>query len=283
MITTPAIEVGVDLDAEVLVTTLCPPENLLQRLGRVNRKGRGQGEAYVVGETYPDYLGSLPEGYLELLKELDGQDLAQEGEERLRQAIRYPKYLDPRAETFFEALQEYVYGLDLTQEPLHRKGFVATRGWTPSVRLRQGEDEVEVPIDRLVGRKEELTPVRVVERLLTDGEKGNRRWEEVPLRSGELYGRELVLDYPYPYDAELGFVELPKVFQRLRHPDPQRVQLLYAPEKDAGEAPEGVMDTDQVTGGGKRVLWYLGESAWAEPAESGEVAEETEEEEEEGD
>lgn len=160
---------------------------------------------------------------------------------------------------------------------------MATRGWTPSVRLRQGEDEVEVPIDRLVGRKEELTPVRVVERLLTDGETGNRRREEVPLRSGELYGRELVLNYPYPYDPELGFVELPKVFQRLRHPDPQRVQLLYAPEKDAGEAPEGVMDTDQVTGGGRRVLWYLGESAWAEPAKSGEVAEETEEEEEEGD
>ena len=283
LITTPAIEVGVDLDAEVLVTTLCPPENLLQRLGRVNRRGGGQGKAYVVGETYPDYLGSLPEGYLELLKALDGQDLAQGEEERLRQAIRYPKYLDPRAETFFEALQDYVYGLDLTQEPLHRKGFVATRGWTPSVRLRQGEDEVEVPIDRLVGRKEELTPVGVVVPHMTDGQTGNQRREEVPLRSGELYGRELVLDYPYPYDAELGFVELPKVFQRLRHPDPQRVQLLYAPEKDAGKAPEGVMDTDQVTGGGRRVLWYLGESAWAEPAKSGEVAEETEEEEEEGD
>lgn len=279
LLTTPAIEVGVDLDAEVLVTTLCPPENLLQRLGRVNRRGRGQGKAYVVGETFPDYLGSLPERYQELLKELDGQDLAQGGEERLQEAICYPKYLDPRAETFFEALQEYVYGLDLTQEPLHRKGFVATRGWTPSVCLRQGEDEVEVPIDRLVGRREELTPVRVVERLLTDGEKGNRRWEDVPLRSGELYGRELVVDYPYPYDAELGFVELPKAFQRLRHPDPQRVQLLYTPEKDAGETPESVMDSDQVTGAKKRVLWYLGESAWAEPAKSGEVAEEADEEE----
>ncbi|MGC8876496.1 CRISPR-associated helicase Cas3' [Thermus sp.] len=279
LLTTPAIEVGVDLDAEVLVTTLCPPEHLLQRLGRVNRRGRSQGEAYVVGETYPDYLGDLPEGYPELLEELDGQDLAQGGEERLREAIRYPKYLDPRAETLFEALQEYVYGLDLTQEPLHRKGFVATRGWTPSVRLRQGEDEVEVPIDRLVGKKEELTPVRVVERLLTDGEEGHRRWEEVPLRSGELYGRELVVDYPYPYDPELGFVDLPKVFQRLRHPDPQRVQLLYTAEKDAGETTEGVMDSYQVTGPKKRVLWYLGESAWAEPAESGEAAEETDEEE----
>ncbi len=74
-----------DLDAEVLITSLCPPENLLQRLGRVNRRATGQGEAYVVGEAYPEYLGGLPEGYLELLSQLDGQDLAQGGEERLRQ------------------------------------------------------------------------------------------------------------------------------------------------------------------------------------------------------
>ena len=280
LITTPAIEVGVDLDAEVLVTTLCPPENLLQRLGRVNRRGKGRGEAYVVGEEYPQYLGGLPEGYVELLRDLSGHDVSQGGEERLREAIRYPRYLDSRAETLFEALQEYVYGLDLTQEPLHRKGFVATRGWTPSVRLRKGEDEVEVPIDRLIGGKEELTTVRVAERLLTNGEKGNRRWEEVDLRSGELYGRELVVDYPYEYDPKLGFVKLPKVFQRIRHPDPQRVQLLYVPGKDPDETLGEVLDTDRVLGGNKRILWYLGESAWAEPAEGGEVTEAEEAEEE---
>ncbi|WP_022799399.1 CRISPR-associated helicase Cas3' [Thermus islandicus] len=280
LITTPAIEVGVDLDAEVLISTLCPPENLMQRLGRVNRRGEGRGEAYVVGQEYPQYLGGLPEGYVELLKELDGTDLAEGGEERLREAIRYPRYLDLRAETLFEALWEYVYGLDLTQEPLHRKGFVATRSWTPSVRLRKGEDEVEVPIDRLIGKKEELTPVEVVERRFTDGEEGNRRWKEVPLRSGELYGRELVVDYPYEYDPELGFVELPKVFLRIRHPDPQRVQLLFAPTRGIGTTSGEVLDSDQISEGGKRVLWYLGESAEVEPVGGGEEAEEEEEEEE---
>lgn len=81
-------------------------------------------------------------------------------------------------------LQEYVYGMDLTQEPLHRKGFVATRGWTPSVRLRAGQDEVEVPVDRLVGRKEELVPAKVVERRWADREEGGRGVLEVPPRSG---------------------------------------------------------------------------------------------------
>lgn len=282
LITTPAIEVGVDLDAEVLLTTLCPPENLLQRLGRVNRRGKGAGEVYVVGESYPEYLGTLPPNYVSLLRELSGRNLAQGGEELLREAIRYPQYADPRAETLFEILWEYVYSLDLTQEPAHRKGFIATRGWTPTVRLRANGDEVEVPIDRLIGRKEELTPVRVVERTWASREEGGRRWVENPPRSGELYGRELVVSYPYDYDPQLGFVELPKVFQRIRHPDPGRVQLLYTSERAPAEAQEGVLDSDQVSEGKRSVIWYLGESAQAGlPEELPQVEEPAEAEEEE--
>ena len=283
LITTPAIEVGVDLDAEILLTTLCPPENLLQRLGRVNRRGKGRGEAYVVGSEYPEYLGTLPEGYRELLKELDGKDLAQAeegglpGEERLRQSIRYPRYVDERARAFFEMLREYVYELDLTQEPLHRKGIVATRGWTPSVRLRarlgNGEvHEVEVPVDRLVhSDRDKASGAEVWERVWSNREEG-RTLLELPLRSGELYGRELVVDYPFDYDPELGFVEIPKVFQRIRHSDPQRVLLLYR-RPQGSRAGKGVLDADQATGKEqKAVVWYLADSAVAleGPAEVGE-------------
>lgn len=281
LITTPAIEVGVDLDAEVLLTTLCPPENLLQRLGRLNRRGRGQGEAYVVGEVYPGYLGSLPEGYLELLRELDGKDLAHGGEDRLREAIRYPRYTDPRAEILFTMLWEYVYGLDLTQEPLHRKGFVATRGWTPSVRLRAGKDEVEVPVDRLIGHKGELTPAEVVERVWTNGEEGGRRQEERPLRPGELYGRELVVRYPWEYDPVLGFVELPKVFQRIFDSDPGRVRFLYQASSVDTPVHQGVLDSEQVTSGKRVVLWYLAESPQVESSEEFGAGEPVEAEEEE--
>jgi CRISPR-associated endonuclease/helicase Cas3 len=264
LITTPAIEVGVDLDAEVLLTTLCPPENLLQRLGRVNRRGQGRGEAYLVGSTYPEYLGTLPEGYLELLRQLHGQDLASGGEERLRQAISYPKYVDPRAETLFSMLREYVYQLDLTQEPLHRKGFVATRSWTPTVRLRAGQDEVEIPVDHLVGKKDELVPTKVWERVWPNREAGEGNWAEPLLRSGELYGRELVVDYPFPYDPQLGFFEIPKVFQGFhRREDPQKVYLLYSEESPSSAQGTEVLDSDQIS---KRrvLLWYLGESAWRE-------------------
>lgn len=128
LITTPAIEVGVDLDAEVLVTTLCPPENLLQRLGRVNRRGGGQGEAYVVGETYPDYLGSLPEGYLELLKALDGQDLAQGGRSAFGRPSATPSTWTPGRKPSLRPCRTTSTGWTLPKNPS-----TARASWPPGV------------------------------------------------------------------------------------------------------------------------------------------------------
>ncbi len=259
LITTPAIEVGVDLDAEVLLTTLCPPENLLQRLGRCNRKGKSVGEVHVVGRSYPAYLGALPEGYLELLESLQGQDLAQGGEGLFLQAIRYPRYLDPRAESLFGGLYDYVYGLDLTYEPLHRKGFLATRGWTPSVRLEaRNGDWVEVGVNLLIAKKEEeVHKAPVYELHFANREEGGG-WvkDKEPLhRGGELYGRTLLVEYPLAYEPEIGFAELPKVFRRGYHPDPERVVLIYEP---AGAELEGVVESDAPR---RVVLWFLADSA----------------------
>jgi CRISPR-associated endonuclease/helicase Cas3 len=272
LVTTRAIEVGVDLDAEVLITELCPPENLLQRLGRVNRRGKGRGEVYVVGTAYPEYLGSLPEGFTELLTGLSGQDLRDGGEEKLREAIARPAWTDPRSETLFEALHEYVYGLEVLNEGYWRKGFVATRGWEPSVTLRAEVDgelhEASVNVGMLATSKEKaLEKAAVWERVFPNREKGrtqaaSRRehWEEIPLRPGELYLKDVVVDYPYPYDPELGFVEVPKVFHRRSRPGEERVWLYY-------EAPESVFakryESSQVEAGQNRraLVWYLGESA----------------------
>lgn len=264
LVTTRAIEVGVDLDAEILITELCPPENLLQRLGRVNRRGKGEGEVYVVGTTYPEYLGFLPKGFPELLRELSGQDLKDE-EEKLREAIARPTWTDPRAETLFEALHGYVYGLEVLYEGYWRKGFLATRGWEPSVTLRaevNGErHEVSVNVGRLAtGKKEELAEAAVWERAFPNREEG-RAWEEIPLRSGELYLKDVVVDYPYTYDPKLGFVEVPKVFRWCSRQGEERVRLCYkAPESVFRKSPEygGVLEAGRTH---EAVVWYLGESA----------------------
>jgi len=287
LVTTRAIEVGVDLDAEVLITELCPPENLLQRLGRVNRRGKGRGEVYVVGTAYPEYLGLLPEGFTELLAGLSGKDLKDGGEEELREAIARPAWTDPRAETLFEALHEYVYGLKVLNEGYWRKGFIATRGWEPSVTLRaevNGErHEVSVNVGMLAtSKEEELVEAAVWERVLPNREEG-RAQMEIPLRSGELYLKDVVVDYPRAYDPELGFVEVPKVFRWCSRRGAERVQLCYEAleqvfEKRAGS--EGVVEAEQRH---RAVIWYLGESARpsdaAEALPSEEALEATEEEE----
>jgi len=275
----------VDLDAEVLITELCPPENLLQRLGRVNRRGKGRGEVYVVGTAYPEYLGSLPEGFTELLAGLSGQDLRDGGEEKLREAIARPAWTDPRSETLFEALHEYVYGLEVLNEGYWRKGFVATRGWEPSVTLRakvNGEyHQASVNAGMLAtSDAEALVEAAVWERVFPNREEG-RTQEEIPLRPGELYLKDVVVDYPYAYDPELGFVEVPKVFHRRSRREEERVRLYY-------EAPESVFAKRYASGevveaGQKRkvVVWYLGESARSlDAAEAPQLEEEPEEAEE---
>ncbi len=265
LITTRAIEVGVDLDAEVLITELCPPENLLQRMGRVNRRGSGKGEIYVVGrpEEYPEWLSPLPEGYVDVLEALNGKAMEEVDEETLKRTITQPSWTDPRAETLFEMLYEYVYQADLLSEPLWRRGFIATRGWEPTVILRAGEDAVEVPVGLLVGGKDNRVTVSVKERLYPNRERG-REQVEVPLRSGELYRKQVVVDYPFPYDPEEGFVEVPKVFQPLFHPDPQHIRLLYDAPKTTftAESNGAIVDTDRLSGDRhKAVLWYLADSA----------------------
>lgn len=263
LVTTPAIEAGVDLDAEVLITELCPPERLLQRLGRLNRRGKGVGEAYVVGTAYPEYLGQLPEGFTELLRALDGQDLKCSGEERILEAVDYPDWSDPRAQTLFEALHEYVYGLDPLNEGVWRKGFIATRGWEPSVTLRWKEHgkehEVSVNVGLLAtGKKEDLVEAKVCQRVFPDREEGSAP-REVPLRFEELYLKDVVVDYPFPYDPELGFVEVPKVFLRCSRQGEERVRLCYEPPKGSDE--RGGVSKAEEEQSSEVWVWYLAESA----------------------
>lgn len=47
-ISTQVLEAGVDLDADVLVTEICPWPSLVQRLGRLNRRGRKEGAVHIL-------------------------------------------------------------------------------------------------------------------------------------------------------------------------------------------------------------------------------------------
>lgn len=61
LLTTGAAAEGADLDATVMLTTLAPPENLIRRAGRVNRRGDlPAAELVVVGETFAPAARFLP-------------------------------------------------------------------------------------------------------------------------------------------------------------------------------------------------------------------------------
>ncbi len=69
---TSAAEVGVDLDADHMVCDLVPWERMVQRLGRVNRRGYAEATVVVVLEPEPQPKKKEQEA---IRKEIDGEDL----------------------------------------------------------------------------------------------------------------------------------------------------------------------------------------------------------------
>lgn len=253
LITTSAIEVGCDLNSEVLISQICLPENLIQRAGRCNRKGNIPDAKVIVvgkieGDQIPFYAESLDESgwktYQETLSSLSTFDAQKIGE-----CISRPHHInDYRVVELFSMLHEYVYNADLTCQATHEKGLVVTRSWTPSVTLvyddgKHGEDwmnklskipHITVPIDRLIIRKDEegnsinqYANTYVYERYYNQEET---RYTTRDLRWGCAYKKDIFVKIspenneasmcdgklPYHYDEELGFVELPGIFQRWR-------------------------------------------------------------------
>ncbi|MEY3870297.1 MAG: hypothetical protein RLZZ338_4191 [Cyanobacteriota bacterium] len=242
LITTSAIEVGCDLNSDLLISEICPPENLIQRAGRCNRKGNiPKAKIIVVGDQIPKFANTLTEEkfeeYKNTLKNLQEFDV-----EKISACISREQHIDDyRVVELFSMLHDYVYSADLTCQPLHKRGLIPTRSWTPSVNLEfyvsEKPHSISVPIDRLC-KGEKYANTNVYE---TRYDKENTKWkEENPLRWGTAYGKEITVKiYPnhdgviydvtlpeYQYNPELGFVDLPRVFIN-KWVDGSEVKLLY--------------------------------------------------------
>jgi len=269
LITTSAIEVGCDLNSEVLISQICLPESLIQRAGRCNRKGNvPDAKIIVVGkiesDQIPFYAESLDESgwkkYQETLSSISTFDT-----QKISECISRPHHIDDyRVVELFSMLHEYVYNADLTCQPTHKKGLVVTRSWTPSVTLvyddgTHGEDwmnklskipHITIPIDRLIIKKDqEGNPINqyantyVYERYY---DQEQTRYLEIPLRWGCAYQKDIFVKISpeidgssmfdgklgYHYEEELGFVELPRIFQRWRTQGFEEKLQYKADEKD---------------------------------------------------
>ena len=234
LVTTSAIEVGCDLNSEVLISEICPPENLIQRAGRCNRKGNiPDAKVVLIGDKIQDFANSLDDdgwtNYAETLVNLTNFDSKQ-----ISNCISRSEHIDDyRVVELFSMLHEYVYGADLTCQPIHEKGLVITRSWTPSATLiyKNGEKsppKVTVPLDRLTQRDDNQFANTHVYEYYYDVE--TTKWRTRDLRFGSAYSKDIIIEMSptndgagmydgkeeYNYDPELGFVNLPGVFIKLR-------------------------------------------------------------------
>lgn len=266
LITTSAIEVGCDLNSEILISEICLPENLIQRVGRCNRKGNIPDAKVVLvgnidGDRIPFYAQSLDEAgwqkYQEKLANLSDFDAQIIGE-----CISREYHVDDyRVVELFSMLHDYVYGADLTCQPIHEKGLVVTRSWTPSATLvyddgnnKEIKDmpQISVPVDRLIIKKDEdsneinkYVSTYACERYYDQNET---RWKTRDLGWGCAYQKDIIIKIgsnsdgafivedgeKYEYNPELGFVDLPGIFIKWRSKDfEEKLQYKYDKQKSA--------------------------------------------------
>lgn len=160
LITTSAIEVGCDLNADCLITEICNPASLIQRAGRCNRRGdRRKAQVIVVGNAIQSFLREISEeqeaAYVSTLRAKHGQPFqSADYLGLLQRGVAF----DYRAEILFDMLFEYVYEGRLENKPLHDKGLVVTRSWEPSVTLTTNKEKmchsISVPISRCAAWQE---------------------------------------------------------------------------------------------------------------------------------
>jgi CRISPR-associated endonuclease/helicase Cas3 len=227
LVTTSAIEVGCDLNARMLITELCNPEQLIQRAGRCNRRGNFADAKVVVAipkQAYGDgglikpYARSLTleeeAAYVEFLKNCDGQPL---NAEQLMMHIAKRPANDYRVETLFDMLGEYVYEARLENKPLYERGFIVTRSWEPSLTFEvpfNGEKHrISAQFSMCVCRKgESPNPTAQVQQM--DYSHDANRESKQRLRSGPVYGKQVIvtMGQEFAYEPEYGLVDVPKIF-----------------------------------------------------------------------
>ncbi|HWP47344.1 MAG TPA: CRISPR-associated helicase Cas3' [Candidatus Limnocylindrales bacterium] len=232
LVTTSAIEVGCDLNAQALVTEICNPEQLIQRVGRCNRRADFEDAEVVVvlpKELYSDrgwikpYVRSLSieeeACYIEYLKQVSGNLLDLK---TLREKIARRPAIDYRVETLFELLAEYVYEARLENKPIHDRGFVVTRSWEPTLTFEipfDGEKRyVSVPFSLCVCSKDEQPePAALIQEVVYSHDT-NREFRK-KLSGGPVYGKQVIVTITegfaqsnFKYDPEYGLVDVPKVF-----------------------------------------------------------------------
>lgn len=140
LLTTSAMEVGVDVSCDLMITDLCEPDSFVQRIGRCARRKGEAGKVYVIDASpAPPHTADL-RNYLQNLSV--GEELAAQRKNEIN-AMNKPPLLDTvhlRLEYIQDvALYRYIYDFVQENKAIWEQGVLITREWEPTIPVVRSE------------------------------------------------------------------------------------------------------------------------------------------------
>lgn len=139
LVTTSAMEVGVDVSCNVMITDFCEPDSFVQRIGRCARRKGEKGQVHLVEATAPARTAALRDYFRKLTP---GTELTAERKAELN-AMNAPPQLDTvhlRLEYVQDvALHRYIYDFVQENKAMWQRGVLVTREWEPCIPVVRSE------------------------------------------------------------------------------------------------------------------------------------------------
>ena len=140
LLTTSAMEVGVDVSCEVMVTDLCEPDSFVQRIGRCARRKGEKGRVSVI-QTSP--VPPRTADFRDYLQELDPNTKLDAARKAKLNTMNAPPKLDNvhlRLEYVQDTtLYRYIYDFVQENKPMWERGMIVTRQWEPCITVVRSE------------------------------------------------------------------------------------------------------------------------------------------------
>ncbi|MGE0826758.1 MAG: DEAD/DEAH box helicase [Candidatus Binatia bacterium] len=140
LLTTSAMEVGVDVSCDVMITDLCEPDSFVQRIGRCARRIGERGTVSIIqADPAPPRTATLRDYFRNLTNDtlLDATRKAE------LTALNEPPQLDSvhlRLEYVQDiALYRYIYDFVQENKVIWEQGMLITREWEPSIPVVRSE------------------------------------------------------------------------------------------------------------------------------------------------
>ncbi len=143
LVTTSAMEIGVDISSDVLITNFCEPDSFVQRIGRCARRSGEQGQVHFInatggrvsrrGKILRDFFSGTSVGSILGSKTKSGLNALNSVTDLSRTPLKL-EYLQD------QSLYRYIYDFVQENRELWQKGVLITRDWEPTITVVLSEN-----------------------------------------------------------------------------------------------------------------------------------------------